>query len=121
MSAIQIVLVAFAVFAFSRAVMGLRRGTLTVGPFALWALFWIAVIVVALRPETTAAVARVAGVGRGADLAIYLALMLVFFLLFRLFARIEELERQLTRLVRAQALKDIEAGRTGGPGSTKDR
>jgi small membrane protein len=108
MSAIQIVLVAFAVFAFSRAVIGLRRGTLTVAPFVLWSLFWAAVVVVALRPETTAAVARVFGVGRGADLAIYLALMLVFFLLFRLFAKIEDLERQLTQFVRAQALKDLD-------------
>jgi hypothetical protein len=32
----------------------------------------------------------------------------LFFLLFRLFARIEDLERQLTRFVRAQALKDLE-------------
>ena len=108
MSAIQVVLVAFAVFAFSRAVIGLRRGTLTVAPFVLWALFWAAVIVVALRPETSAAVAHVFGVGRGADLAIYLALVLVFFLLFRLFAKIEDLERQLTRFVRAQALKDLD-------------
>ena len=108
MSAIQVVLVVFAVFAFSRAVVGLRRGTLAVKPFVFWSLFWAAVVVVAVRPETTAAVARLFGVGRGADLAIYVALVLVFFLVFRLFARIEDLERQLTRFVRAQALKDLE-------------
>lgn len=108
MSAIQIVLVLFALFAFSRALVGVRRGTLRVGPFVLWSLFWGAVVVVAFRPETTAAVAHVFGVGRGADLAIYLALLLVFFLMFRLFARIEDLERQLTRFVRAQALKEFD-------------
>ena len=108
MSAIQIVLVAFAVFAFSRVVIGLRRNTLGISAFVLWTMFWATVVVVALRPETTAAVAHVFGVGRGADLAIYLALVLVFFLLFRLFAKIEDLERQLTRFVRAQALKDLD-------------
>ena len=108
MSAIQIVLVLFAVFAMSRAVAGFRRGTLALTPFALWLLFWAAVVVVAVRPETTAALARVFCVGRGADLAIYLALVLLFFLMFRLFARIEDLERQLTRMVRAQALKELE-------------
>ena len=111
MSAIQIVLVLFAVFAFSRALVGVRRGTLRVGPFALWSIFWAAVVVVAFRPETTMAVAHVFGVGRGADFAIYLALLLVFFLLFRLFARIEELERQLTRFVRAEAIKEFESRR----------
>src|SRR5205814_962904 len=102
MSAIQIVLVAFAAFAFSRAVLGLRRGTLTIRPFVLWSLFWVAVVLVAVRPETTVVIARAFGVGRGADLAIYLALLLVFFLIFRLFARIEDLERELTKLVRAE-------------------
>jgi len=109
MNAIQILLVLFAVFAFSRALVGVRRGTLRVGPFVLWALFWGAVVVVAFRPEATMAIAHVFGVGRGADLAIYLALVLAFFLLFRLFARIEELERQLTRFVRAEALKELDS------------
>jgi hypothetical protein len=108
MNPIQIVLILFALFAWSRVVNGLRRGTLALTPFLLWTVFWIGVVVVALRPETTAAVAHVFGVGRGADLAIYLALVLVFFLLFRLFAKIEDLERQLTRFVRAQALKDLD-------------
>ena len=111
MNAIQIVLVLFAVFAFSRALIGVRRGTLRVGPFVLWSIFWGAVVVVAFRPETTIAVAHVFGVGRGADFAIYLALLLVFFLLFRLFARIEELERQLTRFVRAEALEKLDTDR----------
>jgi len=43
--------------------------------------------------------------------------MLVFFLMFRLFARIEDLERQLTRFVRAQALKEFDAGRRDRDGS----
>src|SRR6187397_1283077 len=111
MSAIQIVLVLFAIFAFSRALAGVRRGTLRVGPFVLWSLFWGAVVIVAFRPETTMAVAHVFGVGRGADFAIYLALLLAFFLVFRLFARLEELERQLTRFVRAEALKEFELRR----------
>ena len=111
MSAIQIVLVLFAVFAFSRALVGVRRGTLRTGPFVLWSLFWGAVVIVAFRPETTATIAHVFGVGRGADLAIYLALLLVFFLMFRLFARLEDLERQLTRFVRAQALKEFDIER----------
>ena len=107
MNPIQIVLVILALLAWSRALNGLRRGTLSLTPFILWSLVWISVIVVSLRPETTVVLARIVGVGRGVDLAIYLALMLVFFLLFRLFARIEGLERQLTQLVRTEALKDI--------------
>jgi len=108
MNPIQVVLILFALFAWSRVVNGLRRGTLPLTPFLLWTVFWAGVVVIVVRPETTAAVAHVFGVGRGVDLVIYLALVVVFFLVFRLFARIEDLERQLTRFVRAQALKDLD-------------
>jgi hypothetical protein len=108
MSVIQLVLVAFAFFALSRVVMRFRRGGLPLVHLVLWFLFWSATIVVALRPNTSSRVAAFLGVGRGADVVVYLALVLVFYLLFRSFGRIEELERQITRVVRAAALRDLE-------------
>jgi hypothetical protein len=109
MSAIQILLVALAVLALSRVALRFRRGGMPLVHFGLWFLFWSAVIVVAVRPGTTSALASVLGVGRGADVVIYLALVLLFYLVFRLFGRIEELERQITRVVRAAALKELDA------------
>src|SRR2546421_11103572 len=108
MSAIQVVLVAFAVFALSRVALRFRRGELPFFHLTLWFLFWSAVIVVVIRPATTSAVARYLGVGRGADVVIYLALVLLFYLVFRMFGRPEELERQITRVVRAAALKELD-------------
>jgi hypothetical protein len=108
MSVIQLILVAFAVFAVSRVVIRFRRGGLPIVHLVLWTLFWSATIVVALRPSTTSRVASALGVGRGADVVVYLALVLVFYLLFRSFGRIEELERQITRVVRAAALRELE-------------
>jgi len=50
----------------------------------------------------------------------YLSLLLIFYLLFRSFAKIEDLDRQLTRIVRANALRDLEedlaAGEAQAPG-----
>ena len=48
------------------------------------------------------------GVGRGVDTAMYLSLLVIFYLLFRSFAKIEDLDRQLTRIVRANALREME-------------
>jgi hypothetical protein len=39
----------------------------------------------------------------------YLALLMIFYLLFRSFGKIEDLDRQLTRVVRANAIRDMEA------------
>jgi hypothetical protein len=109
MHAIQIVLTCFAVFAISRVVLRYRRGGLRVLHLGLWLLFWAGVIVVALRPETTNLFANWLGVGRGVDTAMYLALLMIFYLLFRSFGKIEDLDRQLTRVVRANAIRDMES------------
>jgi hypothetical protein len=105
---IQFVLVLFAAFGLARSVLRFRRGQMPFANLALWLLFWCGVLVVAVQPETTSVVARWLGVGRGADFAMYLALLAIFTVLFRMFGKIEDLERQITRVVRAAALKEME-------------
>lgn len=109
MTVIQIVLILFAVFGFAAAVSRYRRGGLSFRQFALWSLLWVGVAGVASRPESATIVARRLGVGRGADVVVYLALAAVFYLLFRMLARLEDHERQITRLTRELALKDLES------------
>ena len=114
MHAIQVVLICFAVFAMSRTLMRYRRGLMRVLHLELWLLFWVGVLVVGMRPEVTDMLARWLGVGRATDAAIYLALLLIFYLLFRSFAKIEDLDRQLTRVVRANALREMEEDLASG-------
>jgi hypothetical protein len=108
MHAIQIVLICFAVFAISRVLIRYRRGNMRMVDLGLWLVFWAGVIVVAWLPDTTNLLARWLGVGRGVDTAMYLSILVVFYLLFRSFAKIEDLDRQLTRIVRANALREME-------------
>jgi hypothetical protein len=53
MHAIQIVLLCFAVFAFSRVLIRYRRGGMRMLHLGLWLVFWASVVVVALLPDTT--------------------------------------------------------------------
>ena len=108
MNAIQIVLICFAFFAMSRVLLRYRRGGMRMLQLALWMLFWAGVVVVAVHPDTTGLFARWLGVGRGVDIAMYLSILMIFYLLFRSFAKIEDLDRQLTRVVRADALREME-------------
>jgi Uncharacterized conserved protein len=108
MHAIQIVLICFAAFAMSRVVIRYRRGGMRMLHIELWLLFWVCVVVVAVHPETTNLLANWLGVGRGVDTAMYLSILMSFYLLYRSFAKIEDLDRQLTRVVRANALREME-------------
>ncbi len=87
----------------------LKRGSakllnrLIVGAFALVGIFMV------LAPDTTTAIAEFVGVGRGADLLLYLAVIGFAFVTVLLYARLRELELALTRVVRAQAIQNARA------------
>ena len=108
MHAIQIVLICFAAFALSRVLIRYRRGGMRMLHLGLWMLVWAGVAVVAWLPDTTNLLANWLGVGRGVDTAMYLSILMIFYLLFRSFAKIEDLDRQITRIVRANALREME-------------
>ena len=107
MTVIQIALTLFAVFALGAAVARFRKGNLALRHLVLWAVLWGAVVAVVLKPELASEAARRLGVGRGADVVVYLSIAALFYLQFRQFARLEDQERQITKLARELALKDL--------------
>ncbi len=103
---IQILIPAFALFALASAVMKWKRREMSSGVLTLLVIFWIAVAVVVLLPQTAQMLASLLGVGRGADVVVYTAVVVMMYLLFRMYVRIEHLEREITKLVREIALRD---------------
>jgi hypothetical protein len=61
-----------------------------------------------LNPDLTTRIARAVGVGRGADLLLYLLCVAVFGTFLRFFRRERELERKLTELARSVAIMEAE-------------
>lgn len=72
-----------------------------------WTLGTIAALVVVWIPESASMVARWFGIGRGADVVVYFGLVFLFVLVFQLHVSHVRLERQLTELVRREALQDL--------------
>ncbi len=107
MTAIQVILLAFIGFALAGIVLRFRRGGLSLGQMLLWAAVWIAAAAIVIRPETASGIGRALGVGRGADAVVYLSLAALFYLLFKMYAKIEDIERRITRLTREEALRGL--------------
>ena len=59
-----------------------------------------------MRPTIATRMAQLVGVGRGADLIVYLALPGLLMMIFLLFARTRELNAKLTAAVREFAIRD---------------
>lgn len=106
MLGIQILISIFVLFALARTFRQWRQRRLSIVWALVWILFWVAVVGMVFLPNTTQVFADVLGVGRGADLVIYISLVALFYLQFKLFTKIESVEQEISRLVREVALKE---------------
>ncbi len=104
MMIIQIVLVIFFLFALLKVSSRFRSGELSGKETLAWTMFWVMSAVVVVNPNSTSILAKTLGVGRGVDAVIYLAITLLFFLVFKIFVYLEKIERQITKLVRRDTL-----------------
>ena len=105
--AIQIIIVAIAAFVLVGAVRRFRRREISLRRLIAWAVLWVAAGVVVLIPQTSERLAALLGVGRGVDVVIYLSIALLFYLQYRIFTRFDKIERDITKVVREQALRNM--------------
>ena len=106
MELIQIVGAVFALFALSRVLLQLKRRSMTLNEGLFWMFVWISVIVFLIFPEFFGYVADILGVGRGVDALMYISIVVLFYLIYRLYAKVDTLERQITYIVREIAIRD---------------
>jgi small membrane protein len=106
MEIIQIMILIFALFAFSRVYTNIKLKNLERLEAIFWGIFWILVIITTLMPEMVSNIANKFGVGRGVDLIIYFSIIILSYLIFRLYAQITKLERNITKIIRTIAIKN---------------
>ena len=104
MEIIQIVIIIFALFALSRVLLRFKDNKLNRNEFIFWMLVWISIIIISIIPGITGILSQKLGIGRGIDLIIYVSIIVMFYLIFRLYVKLETVEREITAIVRKVAL-----------------
>jgi small membrane protein len=102
MNGIQLVLVTGIVFIGLYFIIRLKKRLLDI--VLLTAMIACGIVLV-LWPDVTNIIANRLGVGRGADLIFYLSILIFWFIVLKLYARIRKLEQLLTELIRNDAIK----------------
>ena len=102
---IKIVIIAFIVFAIWRTSLRYQKKDITGRELIIWLIFWFLVALAAIWPKKTDVIAQWLGVERGADLLVYISIIVIFFLLFRLIVKLEKIDRAITEIIRDRALK----------------
>jgi small membrane protein len=115
MFAFQLIVIAFCLYAALRVWQKIKARALGKRWGAFWLAFWLGVAAVVALPWTTSLLAARLGVTRGVDLVVYISVIALFYLVFRLTVKIEKLEGNITKLVREVALselgKDLDKGK----------
>lgn len=104
----QLLFSLFALFAVASVYAKKHSGLLGVGSAIFWIFFWLIAIIFVWWPNALTVVANSLGIGRGTDLVLYVALAVVFYLLFRLSVRLEFINRDLTKVIRDRSLSETQ-------------
>lgn len=103
---IKVIITIFILFVLSRVFLKYKKREITVREFLVWLIFWLLVLVATFWPRWTDLAANVVGVGRGADLLIFVSIIVLFFAVFKIIVKLKKIEREVTTIVRKVALKD---------------
>lgn len=76
---------------------------------AAWLGLWLAAAVSIAFPDVLVGIAHLLGIGRGADLVLYLSILFSFAGFFFMYLRFRRVDEQLTKIVRHLAIRDAES------------
>lgn len=105
MEILQILIILFGLFAFSRVILRFKDKEITMKEFVFWGILWLVIIFFGFLPDITRVFAGLLGIGRGTDVAIYVSIILLFYLIFRIYVKTENIEQEVTKIVREITLK----------------
>lgn len=101
----QAIAAIFTIFALSRAYLRFKEKKLSSFAFIFWMAVWISGVIMVFNPAITNTIAFYLGIGRGVDVIMYFSIAIIFYLIFRIYIKIEDTQKQITELVRLISLK----------------
>jgi hypothetical protein len=108
---IQIIAIIFAIFLLVKVIIRLKKRKFNINEFFFWSAMWIFLIILSIFPQISDKIANLFGFGRGLDFFIVSSILLIFYLIFKIFVMLEELDSKITELARSISLERIEVGK----------
>jgi len=102
----QIILTLFLLFALSRVILRFQGGIVSIIGLLFWGALFSSAIIFVLFPELTTGIAKSMGIGRGVDTIVYASIVILFYLVFRLYVYIQDIRQDITKIVGELAIRD---------------
>jgi len=107
-ASIKIIFTVFAIFAWSRAFIRFQKRLMNIKELIFWSILWGGLTVLVFIPGKTDFLARLLGMKRGIDAMFFFGIIVLFYAVYRLYAKANNLEYELTQLVRKIAIQNTE-------------
>ena len=88
----------FIVFALSRVILRFNNKEISFRETFFWLVIWMSILLISLFPNITTSFAQIIGIKRGLDSVILVAILILFYLIFRLYMKINNLDKDITEL-----------------------
>ena len=108
LTAYQIVTPLIAFVAITYAWNLVVRQKKTIWEALLWTVFWSAIAMIAIYPNSIDYLTAITGIADRENAVVVTFLGILFFVVFYLVIRLENLEQRQTRVIRKLALKDVD-------------
>ncbi|MDD4290358.1 MAG: DUF2304 family protein [Patescibacteria group bacterium] len=108
---LKIIITLFLLFAILTLIKQFKKSQIALAGFLFWLIVWITVGIVFWQPELTTRLANQFGIGRGSDFIIYISIIVIFYQLFRIYAHIEKIETNITKIIRKIAIDNAQDNR----------
>jgi len=106
MSSIQILIILLSIFTIGKLIFDFKKSKISAPIFLFWLSLWILVLLFVSLPQFVHFLEDILlGSGRGVDAIVYFSIILIFFVLFKIINRLEKTRREITEIVRSNALK----------------
>lgn len=74
--------------------------------YIFWFLAWLFIIIFAFVPELSMPIANLFGISRGLDFLLIVAVIIMLYLVFRMYIKMDKLQEELTEIVTKIALEN---------------
>ena len=105
---IQLVVLILVLIMYLKLLMDLKKGKISLRRFFFWLSIWTGLSLITYFPQIVLFLSNLIGIERAKDFPIYFSIILLFYLLFKIGIKMEEIERGITKIVKKIALDNEE-------------
>lgn len=102
---IQIIGVVLAVIALAATIYRLYSQAMSLMQFVLWGIIWVSLLLTAVFPRYVINMGESLGIDKFLNAMVYLSIIVLLYLVFKLYLKIDRTEKEITALVREMAIE----------------